>query len=412
MAAGPSGNAGGRGGPERPDRFRYRSRADLLAHDLGLWDGGRQQGPQDRRVWDRLNRPRGHSRGGSVNRGFDEPGAQLRPRAGLRLLAIPLGLLDRPGRRRLRRRVALQPLHLDHRLILPSIVLFLALLAGPAWADEAGLPTGQADATFQAPTLQEKYSGGFKDDYLEERGRVRTFLNLAEQNISTQLGLLQYGRGFYHPVVIRFDDGIPAISENPFFYVEPTSDSKGFRQALVANVEAFARRRRESSWKDPALRNGFYYAMVELMLNDLTAGHDGNLPVWVREGLAVYVSGDGDSFVDEVAERVPRSKVARLVGELNRPAQFLSQREWARYYLAIKYIFDTGGVNAFQGFVRNVVGEKSAADAILDTLSQEWPTFEKNIKDYSTKAFLSFTPDDDDPKFKNWRDDSEISETH
>ena len=171
------------------------------------------------------------------------------------------------------------------------------------------------------------------------------------------------------------------------------------------NVEAFARHQRDPDWNDSTLNEAFHYAMTELMLNDLAGGRTyKSLPVWAQEGLALYCSGSGEELVEEVAEGTPRSKARDLAGNLNRSYGYLTKRLWARYYLAIKYIADTGGVNTLQAFARDMVDGKSAADTVLNNLSQDWPTFEKNVKDYSVKTFLQFTPDDDDLRFKNQGD--------
>jgi hypothetical protein len=270
-----------------------------------------------------------------------------------------------------------------------------ALLLG--FAAPALLPA--AETALQQPSLVEKYTGGYKDDYFQELGRVRTFLGLAQQAISNQLGLVQYGQGFYHPVLIRFDDGVPAVSQNPFFYAIPLKEDKDFRQDLIVNVEAFARKRKEANWKDPDLRNGFYYAMTQLILNDVT--HGKGLPVWIQEGLSVYVSGGGDDIVQEVASTVPRSKIEDLVGELNKPYPYLTKRQWARYFLSIQYIASTSGTTVLQTFVRDVVGGKSPADAVRDDLGQDWATFKKNVQLYSAKVYLPLMLPDSDPALQN-----------
>jgi len=253
----------------------------------------------------------------------------------------------------------------------------------------------------------ERYDGGFKDDYPQLLARVRTLVGLAQQEIAVKLGLFQYGRGFYHPVSIRFDDSSQAGTQNPFFYIRPSVSTDGFSQDLMVNVEVFARQQRDPKWEDRTLNQAFDYTMTELMLNDLAGGEAyKKLPVWVQEGLAVYCSGSGEELVEEVAEDTPRSKARDLAGDLNRSYRYLTKRQWARYYLAIKYITETGGVDSLQAFARDVIGGKSVADTILNTLSQDWPTFEKNVKDYTFKTFLQLTPDDDDPRFKTRGDSS------
>jgi hypothetical protein len=272
------------------------------------------------------------------------------------------------------------------------VLFLLSLLVSPVLAD--------APAVQQPPVLVEKYANDVKDDYLQELTRVRTYLSIAERNIATQLGLMQYGEGFFHPVQIRFDDGSPAVNQNPFFYVlvrQPGSED--FRQELVVNVEAYARNRKDSNWKDNALRNGFYYAMAQLMFNDLTRGQ--GFPLWVQEGLAVYVSGSGEAMLADAVGKTRRSDVPNLIIELNQPYPYLTKNQWAQYYLAIKYISDTGGVNGFQAFVREIVSGSSAADTVRRTLNQEWPDFKKNVHTYTANAYLHAALADNDPRAQN-----------
>ena len=167
-----------------------------------------------------------------------------------------------------------------------------------------------------------------------------------------------------------------------------------YRQDLVTNVEAFAKRRNDAARKEGDLRNGFRYTLTQVMLNDLAAGDsDSALPLWVQEGLSVYISGDGEDFVQKAAERTPRSKASDLAQDLNSPGPFLTKRDWASYYLAIKYINAQGSL---QAFVRAITSGKSSSDSVQDAMSQDWPTFEANVREYTVKNFAAFTPEEED----------------
>ena len=74
--------------------------------------------------------------------------------------------------------------------------------------------------------------------YKNLAGFIRSSV-LLEQNIATELGLIQYGQGFNHPVTIRFDDGAPAINENPYFYVPALLRPQGFQPATVRQCGGF-----------------------------------------------------------------------------------------------------------------------------------------------------------------------------
>jgi hypothetical protein len=271
---------------------------------------------------------------------------------------------------------------------MPSLFIglfFFMTVIAPVWSDAVPMP--------QPAKIINSYSGGFKDEYPQELVRVQSYVLSVQSEIATQLGL-QVGQGFVHPVTIHFDDGAPAVNENPFFYVQAKGSGPEFRQELIANVEAFAKRRSDSGRKEGDLRNGFRYALTQTMLNDLSAGDsDRALPLWAQEGLSVFVSGDGEDFVRKAAERTVRSKARDLTQDLNSPGPYLTKRDWASYYLAVKYISEQGGL---QAFVRAITSGKSSSDSVRDALSQEWPAFEANVRAYSVKNFEAFTLEDDD----------------
>jgi hypothetical protein len=250
-----------------------------------------------------------------------------------------------------------------------------------------------ASATTEPAKISDIYQGGFKDDYPQELVRVRSYVLSVQSDVATQLGL-QYGQGFLHPVTIRFDDGAPAVSENPYFYVQTKGSGENFMQELVVNVEAYAKHRNDWPEKESTLRGGFSYALTELMLNDIAAGDsDKALPLWVQEGLAVFASGDGDAFVKELAVHVHRAKVGDLVGELNSPGPYLITKDWALYYLAVKFIAKSGGL---QTFVRDIISGKSTADTVRGVLGEEWPVFVDQVRAFAIQSLSGYAMSDDD----------------
>jgi hypothetical protein len=274
---------------------------------------------------------------------------------------------------------------------MPSLfaAFFLVLsLAASGRCDNSAAPSPLPAA------LVNSYNGGYKDDYPQELVRVQSYILSVQSDIATQLGL-QYGQGFLHPVSIRFADGAPTTNENPFFYVQAKGSGDQFTQDLIANVEAFAKRRSELLQEDSTLRNGFRYALTQVMLNDLSAGDaESAFPLWVQEGLSVYASGNGDAFVKTAAARTFKSNAGDLVCDLNSPGPYLTARTWAGYYLAIKYIFDTDGLSGLQAFVRNMADGKSAPDAVRDATSQDWSAFTASVHDYSLESFKKVALDD------------------
>ena len=271
--------------------------------------------------------------------------------------------------------------------------LLLAIVCS-SWAFTA------EQAVLFKPVLSSRYDGGYPTEFPAQLGLIQTLLGTAPQEISSQLGIMQYRGGFQHPVTVRFDDGVPAVNENPFFYLEPVDPSKPFAQVLRVNVEAYARQKAAPGWHEDALRKAFYYAMTGLILNDAAGGDpERAIPQWAQEGAGVYLSGAGDVFVERAAANVTLSQVPDLLDDLNRPLPVITRTQYARYYLAVKYIVDTGGTSSFQVFMRSLLNDKSAAEAVRDALGQEWPLFERQVKNYSAQAFEKFAlPDTEDTR--------------
>jgi hypothetical protein len=271
--------------------------------------------------------------------------------------------------------------------------LFLAaavslVLSLPLFADET--------PALHQPGLSTHYDGGYPSDFPAELSLVQTLLNTAPLEISSQLGVTQYMRGFHYPVAVRFDDGAPAITENSYFYLEPTNVNKRFSQTLVVNVEAFATKARRGT-DTRILHDAFFYMITQLILNDLAGGDtDRGFPLWAQEGTALYLSGMGEGFVQKVAQDVPRSRVSELTDDLNRPFPILTPRQYARYYLAVKYIVAQGGTTNLQALIRDLTNNRSAADAVRDVLGQEWPDFQRHVKAYAMDEFTRFAPADAD----------------
>jgi len=270
------------------------------------------------------------------------------------------------------------------------ITLMACGFSGLILADE---PT----PTLQKAVIDTNYKGGFPNDFPVELNLVQTLVPVAQQEISTNLGFLQYQEGFQHPVVIRFSDGAPATAENPYFYVQTASADKSYSQALIVNVEAFGERgKKHKTDDDAAVRHSFYYAMTTVIFNDHAAGDpDQALPTWAQEGTAVYISGMGDHLVKKVASEVTRSHVGELVDELNRPVPFMTRRQYARYYLAVQYIVNTGGASSLQAFIRDLLSGKSVSDTVLDVFNQDWDTFEDKVERFSKDTFSQFAREDE-----------------
>ncbi len=253
-------------------------------------------------------------------------------------------------------------------------VLGLSAWPTTAWAQAEGIQKTNS------AVISDRYSGGFQYVFPQELDLVRSYASTLQPEIAAQLGLPN-SRGFEHPVLVRFTDGAPALSENPYFYVVAKSSGTAFVQEIVGNVDAFARRSRKP---DPGFRDfqgGFRYALAKAMLNDLAAGKGDTTPLWFQEGVAVYAAGNGDALLRSVVhEALEEHEDEGFEGELDSPGPFLSHRDLAQYYLAVNYIASLGSLRSF---VSHIVSGDSELDATIHTFGFDWPTLQAKIRVYS-----------------------------
>ncbi len=255
-----------------------------------------------------------------------------------------------------------------HRKPLTMAVLsVLALLVTP-------MP---AQARFEAALVKD-YTGRHPDDYVTQFERVRLLVRQAQMEASSGLGLIQYREGFQYPFMIRFEDGAPPGLESALAYVRLMQNAQGFAQELVVNMDANSR---DSMEFDKI----FYHEMTHAVLNDAIGGEASmRVPHWVQEGLAQYISNEGNDRVTYSAHQYRRSQVHALLFELDGPVYGAA---YPQYYLAIDYLHEKHTVNAVQALVRNLIKGMAIRDAVEDCTGLPWMRFQKEVREYSLKIF-------------------------
>lgn len=243
--------------------------------------------------------------------------------------------------------------------------IFLLLLAMPGWS------------RYPAKWV-EGYAGGYEDAYNRQWDKVRLLARQAQLEVSSRIGLLQYNEGFQWPLQIRFADGVPGGTEYNLAYVGLSQTKDGFQQELVINVPAVDR-------APSHFERVFYHEMTHAVMNDALGGEAAmKIPHWVQEGLAQYVSDEGNERVALISKRVRKSQANQLLRPLNGP---YSPSAYPQYYLAIYCMEKEYSVNAVQAFVRNLIFGKTVSEAIQESTGVPWEKFEDQVRQCSLKVF-------------------------
>jgi hypothetical protein len=252
-------------------------------------------------------------------------------------------------------------------MILALIAIFL--IQAPARAEEPAR---------QAAVIDQDYQGKHPGEYAAQFDRVRLLVHQAQLEASSRLGLLQYREGFQFPITILFEDDAPLGLESSLAFVRFSKSAGHFEQQLVVNISELIAHPMDFD-------TVFYHEMTHAVLNDAAGGEATlKIPRWLQEGLAQYVSGEGDNRVELAAVSLHKSQAERLVFPLEGPTY---GNAYPQYYLAIKYLVEKHSVNAVQGLVREIIEGKSTQDAIRDLTGLTWEQYTRNVAHYSLSTF-------------------------
>ncbi len=231
----------------------------------------------------------------------------------------------------------------------------------------------------QEALLVHDYHGGYQDLFVSQFDRVRLLVHQSQLETSARLGLFQYQQGFAHPLRIRFDDQAPAGIENALAYVAAGSTRDGqFVQEMVVNLGEMSKNANDFD-------QIFTHEMTHAVLDDACGGDASKtIPHWVQEGLAQFVSGEGDRRVAQAAGRVRKSQAHNLVVALDGP---FSGYAYPQYYLAIQYMNDRHSINSVQAFVRDLIDGKSVSNAIVDEVGMPYDQFVHEVREFSLRKF-------------------------
>lgn len=226
--------------------------------------------------------------------------------------------------------------------------------------------------------LDRDYKGQFPEAFNTQFERVRLLVHQAQLEVSSQLGLIQYRQGFQYPMTIRFEDQAPVGLESALAYVRLMPTPTGFGQELVVNLGA-------TRFNPIDFDTIFYHEMTHAVMNDAVGGNASmRIPHWVQEGLAQYISGEGELRVKHAAQPLSHSQVGILMADLDQP---FSPYLYPQYYLDVRCLKDRFSINALQAFVRNLIAGQTTVAAAEDASGLAWDRLKKEIAECSRRAF-------------------------
>jgi len=232
---------------------------------------------------------------------------------------------------------------------------------------------GQAGETRTACQLDESYNGPHQEAFQKLRFYIPNLLSTTQLELASDMGL-DYQEGFRYPFTIGFVDEPLSGSEYALAYVQLSRGDGGFRQRMNINLEAYSRRPFNFD-------KVFRHEMSHAILSDAVGGDVfAKLPVWLIEGLAIWVAEQGEQLTRAEAHRYPAYAEKILVSDLEGPRR---ANLYPQYFLAIEYIVKTKGVGSLQNLLHDLVNERPLREAMAYNLGEDWETFQKNVRDFS-----------------------------
>ncbi len=232
--------------------------------------------------------------------------------------------------------------------------------------------------------LDESYAGSHQTSFQKLRYQIPNLMRQTCINIAVRTGM-DFQDGWRYPLEVGFVDGSPMGMENVLAYVQLGRMSDGtFAQQLNINLDAYEREAFN-------LEKVFAHELVHAMLNDAIGGQAATtLPVWFHEGLAVFGADQGDGMVKAYANRFFGMGENAIINGLEGPHGAL---DYAEDYLAMKYINEKIGSNAFHNFIKEVIRTNGNIPQSLQyTCFISWPDFQEKLKEYSRQYLKDLGP--------------------
>jgi hypothetical protein len=232
--------------------------------------------------------------------------------------------------------------------------------------------------------MDETYNGPHQAAFQQIRTTIPNLMRQTCIDISVRTGM-DFQEGWQYPLVVGFVDGTPMGMENILAYVQLGKTEDGaFAQRLNINLEAYER-------ETFSLEKVFAHELVHAMMNDAIGGEAARyLPTWFQEGLAVFGADQGEKMVKAYAHRTYGMGEGTLINGLEGPHGAL---DYAEDYLAMKYIYEKIGSNAFHNFIKDVINKKGNISSALEyTCFLKWDEFQQKVKEYSKEQIKNFGP--------------------
>jgi len=249
----------------------------------------------------------------------------------------------------------------------------MAVLVISGAATLLALPQTSRSETRVPCVVDDTYQGPHADAFQALRFMIPGLADATQIQVSSKMGL-DYTEGFRYPLTIGFVDESLAGGEYALAYVREIENGAEIRQRMNINLEAYAR----DTFNFEKI---FTHEMSHAIFAD-AVGIDTfrKLPVWLIEGLALWVADQGEALTRAEAHRYPAYAEKILVADLEQPRQ---ARLYPQYFLAIAYIEKTKGAGALQNLVRDLAAGKPYREALADDVGEDWGTFQKNVRNFS-----------------------------
>jgi len=232
-----------------------------------------------------------------------------------------------------------------------------------------------AESTRIKPDVLEKYSGQHEEAFVADSKRVLELMKYVLERIGETLGFQGYQEGFNYPFTIRFTDGSAAPIPNVGAYTYFKSDQMGvMAQEMVLDLDVL------TAYPQDFDRE-FIHELTHAVVHDDLGSKSRNLTPWFDEGVAIYVAGDGESWVEHALRRA-HLKPEPVLTDLDGPQQ---STRYPQYFLAIQALLEKVGQEGLKKIIQRIFEGRTPEEAIQDVSGLSWDAFQVQVHSYSLR---------------------------
>jgi hypothetical protein len=256
-----------------------------------------------------------------------------------------------------------------------------------------------ADHPLSNVTFDDDHDVFYQEQFHTLQAHAKEAIPRAYKSVIQQWNLRDTG-GLVHPLTVQIKKlDSDTLVRTKVAYVQPQGFGSGLQQFLVIDIGCYMQH------PDEDIDSILTHEMAHVILLDIESeASAAPIPPWFNEGLAQSVTSEGSKRVRTDIMWRHRSGAPLLLCDLEGPVDEFGHGPfnlnggcYPEYYLAVQRLKQLGGPQTLPKVINGLRQGTKMPDIIASITGMDWPSFKKEVNQYSTAVFEGEKPVPQEP---------------